>query len=87
MTFPNAKVLEDAREQGWPEESIEQARLLGFCNVNGIVLTNLHRYRYARMQFCMSEYQKKKIKRHLKDCPTCTEIVAGLMQKSEVKQT
>ena len=59
MTFPNAKVREDAEKEGWPEESIEQARILGFCNVNGIVLTNLHRYRYARMQFCMPESQMK----------------------------
>lgn len=85
MSFPNAKVLEDAKEQGWPDRDIEQARIQGFCNVNDIVLTHLHRYRYARMQFCMSKNEIRKIKKHLKDCPVCSQIVEESMQKSEVK--
>lgn len=83
MTFPNEKVLQDAKELGWSEEDIESARLQGMCNVNGIVLMHIHRYRYARMQFCMLKSQIRKIKRHLKDCPVCTKIVEESMQKAE----
>ena len=86
MTFPNAKVLEDAEKLGWGEKDIDQARIMGFCKVNDILLTHIHRYRYARMQFCMSKSEIRKIKKHLKDCPECSRIVEESMQKSEVTQ-
>lgn len=85
--FPNEKVLQVAKEQGWSDRDIEQARIQGFCEVNGILLKHIDRYRYARMQFCMPKSHIKKTEKHLKDCPTCSKIVDKSMQSSSEGET
>jgi len=83
MSFPNAKVLEDAKELGWSERDIESARIHGLCNVNGVVLTHLTRYQYREMKFMLSKKDIRKIEKHLKDCPTCAEICDYHIQEKE----
>ena len=61
------------------KDKSEIERLLGVCTVKGVTLTNLGRYRYAKMQFCMSSSEKRKIGRHLSNCAACRGEVEKML--------
>lgn len=72
----NDRMKQVSEEQHWSEEDKRLADVEGMCEVNGVILTHLDRYRFAQMQFCMPKTHIKKTMKHLKDCPSCSAIIA-----------
>lgn len=70
-----AEYIQHLKDNGLSDKDIEIAKLEGWCEVNGILLRNIDRYRYAEMQFCMPKTHIKKTEKHLKDCPKCLNRV------------
>lgn len=64
-----------------PEGLRAKIELQGLCEVNGVVLSHQSRYMIARMEFCMTKTDLKRAKQHLKDCPSCREIVEKLKKE------
>jgi len=61
------------------------SKIEGWCTVNGMTLSHLSRYRYAKMQFCMDDEEKEAIELHLKACASCRELVESI--RSDTKRT
>lgn len=58
----------------------------GFCCVNGVLLTNVDRYVYAKMKPTLSKRSKRLIGRHLKDCQSCRDIIEKLEKEGNIMQ-
>jgi hypothetical protein len=56
----------------------------GSCCVNGIILTNVNRYRYAKMKPTLSKRSRRLIEKHLKDCQSCRDIIEKLEKERNV---
>jgi hypothetical protein len=66
-----------------PEDLRAVIELKGLCEVNGVILSHASRYMIAKMEFALSKTDLKRAKKHLKDCPSCTEIVEKLGSEKE----
>ena len=64
------------------EYAKKYSKIEGWCTVNGMTLSHVSRYRYAKMQFCMDDEEKEAIETHLKDCEPCRELIASI--KSDI---
>ena len=78
MMIVSAQEVKDRIMLASSQYAKKYSKIEGWCTVNGMTLSHLSRYRYAKMQFCMDADEKEGIETHLKDCSSCRKLIESI---------